>query len=227
MTRTLAASLTVVALAASPAAAQRHAPLETLQSSAEVLDEFRDLRLRIPPAMLAEAEAVAVVPRVIKGGFVIGGRRGHGLVVSRTADGGWSDPTFLKLTGASLGFQAGVESSDVVLVFRSRKSVNRLLDGRGQLTLGADAAVAAGPLGRDAGAGTDARLQAEIYSYSRSRGLFAGVALNGAVLMNDPEANRSFARDTRPEVARAVAELKTRLAEYAPARPATPDLPRK
>jgi lipid-binding SYLF domain-containing protein len=227
MHRVLVTSLAVVALAAAPVAAQRHAPLETLQSSAEVLDEFKELRLKLPPAVLAEAEAVAVIPRVIKGGFVIGGRRGHGLVVGRTADGRWSDPTFLKLTGASLGFQAGVESSDVVLVFRSKKSVDRLLDGRGKLTLGADAAVAAGPLGRDAGAGTDARLQAEIYSYSRSRGLFAGVALNGAVLMNDLDANRSFARDTRPEVARAVAELKTRLAEYTPARPAAPDLPRK
>jgi lipid-binding SYLF domain-containing protein len=227
MPRVLAASLAAVALAAAPAVAQRHPPLETLRSSAEVLDEFKDLRRKVPPALLAEAEAVAVIPRVIKGGFVIGGRRGHGLVVSRTADGTWGDPTFLKLTGASVGFQAGVESADVVLVFRSRKSVDRLLDGRGKLTLGADAAVAAGPLGRDAGAGTDGRLQAEIYSYSRSRGLFAGVALNGAVLMNDQDANQSFARDTRPEVARAVGELKTRLAGYAPARPAASDLPRK
>ncbi|HVK15333.1 MAG TPA: lipid-binding SYLF domain-containing protein [Fimbriiglobus sp.] len=228
MTRTLAAALAAVALAAGPAAAQLRTPLETLRSSAEVLDEFRDLYLkRIPPALLTEAEAVAVIPRVVKAGLLIGGRHGHGLVLHRTPGGGWSDPTFIRLTGASIGFQAGVESADVVLVFRSKKDVDRLLDGRRKLTLGADAAVAAGPLGREAGAGTDARLRAEIYSYSRSRGLFAGVSLAGAVLASDAEANQSVARDTRPEVTRAVADLKTRLAEYAPARPTPSDLPRK
>jgi lipid-binding SYLF domain-containing protein len=220
MSRTLAASLIAVALAAAPAAAQPPSPLQTLRSSAEVLDDFRDLYLKkIPPALLSDAEAVAVVPHVVKAGLLIGGRHGRGLVCSRTPDGKWSDPTFLRLTGASLGFQAGVESTDLVLVFRSRKDVDRLLEGKEKLTLGADAAVAAGPLGREAGAGTDVRLRAEIYSYSRSRGLFAGVALDGAVLVNDHDANRSFARDTRSEVARAVAELKTRLAEYPPARP--------
>jgi lipid-binding SYLF domain-containing protein len=228
MNRTLAASLAAVLLAAAPASAQVRTPLETLRESAEVLDDFREPdRKRIPSALLAEAEAVAVVPRVVKAGLLVGGRHGHGLVLHRTPGGGWSDPTFIRLTGASVGFQAGVQSADVVLVFRSKKDVDRLLDDRRKLTLGADAAVAAGPLGREAGAGTDARLRAEIYAYSRSRGLFAGVALDGAVLANDAEANRSLARDTRPEVARAVAGLKTRLAEFAPARPPASDLPRK
>jgi lipid-binding SYLF domain-containing protein len=235
MNRALAASLATVALAAAPApAAPPRTPLETLQASAEVLDDFRELYLkRIPPALLTEAKAVAVIPHVVKAGLVVGGRHGHGLVLLRTADGRWSDPTFIRLTGASIGFQAGVESADVVLVFRSKKDVDRLLDGKRKLALGADAAVAAGPLGREAAAGTDARLRAEIYSYSRSRGLFAGVSLAGAVLANDADANQSFARDTRPEVARALGELKTRLMAYTPAKPgdlpppAVPDSPRK
>jgi lipid-binding SYLF domain-containing protein len=228
MYRALVASVALVAFAAAPANAQRREPLDTLESSAEVLDEFRDLYLtRIPPALLTEAQAVAVIPRVIRAGLMIGGRHGHGVVFQRTPEGGWGEPTFIRLTGASFGFQAGVQSTDVVLVFRSKNAVDRLLDDRRQLNLGADAAVAAGPLGREAGAATDARLRAEVYSYARSRGLFAGVALKGAILANDSAANRSFVRDTRPETARAVAALKTRLAEYAPARPTASDLPRK
>lgn len=142
---------------------------------------------RVPDKLLGKAEAVAVIPDVVKAGFVVGGRHGRGLISVRSADGTWSNPSFIELTGGSVGFQAGVQSTDVVLVFRTRRGVDSVVNGK--FTLGADAAVAAGPVGRNANASTDAQLKAEIYSYSRSRGLFAGVALDGAVLSIDHDAN--------------------------------------
>jgi len=152
---------------------------------------------RIPQDLLRTAEAVAVIPDVVKAGFVIGGRHGRGLLSVRSPDGTWSNPAFIQLTGGSIGFQAGVQSSDVVLVFRSRRGVDNVVNGK--FTLGADAAVAAGPVGRTAAMATDAELKAEIFSYSRSRGLFAGVALDGAVLQMDRRANRqAYGRDVTP-----------------------------
>ena len=142
---------------------------------------------RIPADLLGSAEAIAVIPDVVKAGLVLGGRHGKGLLSVRAADGTWSNPTFVSLTGGSIGFQAGVQSTDVVLVFRTRRGVDSVVNGK--FTLGADASVAAGPVGRTAAASTDAQLRAEIYSYSRARGLFAGVALDGAVLQIDDEAN--------------------------------------
>jgi hypothetical protein len=120
--------------------------------------------------------------------------------------------TFIDLGGASIGFQAGVESADVVLVFKTRNSLDRILGGRGKLTLGADAAIAAGPVGRQAEAGTDARLRAEIVSYSRSRGLFAGVALDGAVLVYDRRTNAEYLGAQRPEVVQLTVNLLSTLA---------------
>lgn len=151
---------------------------------------------------------MAVVPRVVKAGFVVAGQGGHGLVLARAADDTWGDPVFVNLGGGGVGFQAGVEATDVVLVFHDRKSLDRLFDGRGKLTLGADAGVAAGPVGRRAQAATDAKLEAEIVSYSRSRGLFAGVALDGSVIRPDARSNALFKADTRPEVAKQVEGLK-------------------
>jgi lipid-binding SYLF domain-containing protein len=218
MTRFLV-PLSLAALAAPAAAAPPH-PVETLRSATDALDGLRALRLKgLPPALLADAQAVAVIPNVVKAGLVIGGRAGHGVVLPRNPDETWGEPTFVRLGGASLGFQAGVQSSDVVLVFRTKKGLDRLLDGKGKLTLGADAAVAAGPVGRQAEAGTDARLRAEILSYSRSRGLFAGVALEGAALTADDDANRFFRRDTRPEARKALDDLKAKLTELGPDRP--------
>jgi hypothetical protein len=112
----------------------------------------------IPPALLANARGVAIIPRVVKAGFVVAGRGGHGLVIARDQTGAWGDPVFMTLGGASVGFQAGVESTDVVLVFHDRKTLDRLLAGKGKVTLGAEAAVAARPVGRQAAAGTDAQL---------------------------------------------------------------------
>ncbi len=141
----------------------------------------------IPDKLLDEARAVVVIPDTIKAGLVIGGRRGHGLMSIKNPDGSWSSPAFIKLTGGSIGFQAGVQSSDVVLVFRNDRSLDNIVNGK--FTLGADAGVAAGPVGRNAAAATDGQLKAEIWSWSRARGLFAGVALDGAVLQIDDEAN--------------------------------------
>jgi lipid-binding SYLF domain-containing protein len=180
----------------------------------DVLDELAAIPLKgIPPALLADAQAVAIIPNVIKAGFVFGGRGGHGVILTRDRNGVWSEPTFVNLGGASVGFQAGVESTDVVLVFRTRKSVDRLMEGKHKITLGADVSIAAGPVGRQASAATDARLEAEIVSYSRSRGLFAGVALDGAAIYADAGINAMYRRDVRPETAKLADNLKIRLTE--------------
>ena len=143
----------------------------------------------IPDRLLDEAKAIVVVPDTIKAGFMLGGRRGLGLMSVKSPDGTWSNPVFVKLAGASFGLQAGVQSADVILVFRSERGVDSIVNGK--FTLGADAGIAAGPVGRNAAAATDGALKAEIWSWSRARGLFAGVALDGAVLSIDNGANRS------------------------------------
>jgi lipid-binding SYLF domain-containing protein len=143
---------------------------------------------RIPDQLLKEAYAIAVFPEVVKAGLVFGGRHGRGLVSVRAADGTWSNPSFIRITGGSVGWQAGVQAADIVLVFRSEKGVQNLVNGK--FTLGADASVAAGPVGRQAQAGTDEELSAEIFTYSRARGLFAGVAIDGSALSIDHGANR-------------------------------------
>jgi len=143
----------------------------------------------IPKDLLQNAHAIAVVPDVIKAGFVVGGRHGNGLISFKTRDGTWSNPSFVSLTGGSVGFQAGVSSTDVVLVFRTQRGVDSIVHGK--FTLGADDSAAAGPVGRSATASTDAQLKAEIYSYSRSRGLFAGAALDGSALTIDNDANQA------------------------------------
>jgi len=153
----------------------------------------------IPDKLLDEAHAIIVVPDSIKAGLVIGGRRGHGLLSVRRADGTWSNPSFVTLTGGSIGFQAGVQSADIVLVFRSERGLDSIVNGK--FTLGADAGVAAGPVGRNATAATDGQLKAEIWSWSRARGLFAGVALDGAVLAIDDAANEAvYGQDTTPRM---------------------------
>ena len=153
----------------------------------------------IPDKLFDEARAVIVVPDSMKVGFVIGGRRGRGLLSVKAPDGTWSNPAFVTLTGGSIGFQAGVQSSDIVLVFRSDRGLESIVNGK--FTLGADAGVAAGPVGRNAAAATDGEMKAEIWSWSRARGLFAGVALDGAVLAIDDAADEAvYGRDTTPRM---------------------------
>jgi lipid-binding SYLF domain-containing protein len=144
----------------------------------------------VPSRLLERAYGIAVVPDVTKVAFFFGGRRGNGVLVARDANGHFSDPLFVNLTGGSIGFQWGVQSTDVILVFTTKRSIDRIASG--QLTLGADASVAAGPVGRTASAGTNPTLTAEVYSYSRSRGLFIGVALDGSALTIDNNADARF-----------------------------------
>jgi lipid-binding SYLF domain-containing protein len=136
----------------------------------------------IPSDILDEAECVAVFPDVIKGGFIIGGRGGRGMVSCRTPRG-WSAPAYLSLGGGSFGLQIGAQSTDFVMLFMTKDGIYSLLSSK--FILGADASVAAGPVGRQAGAATDLKLDAQILSYSRSKGLFAGLGLKGVVIEPD------------------------------------------
>ncbi len=163
----------------------------------EVLEQIgRIPEKSIPRALLENAQGIAVIPKVIKLGLVIGGRYGKGVVLVRKPDGTWSGPAFVSLTGGSVGWQIGAQSTDVILVFKSRKGVQKIAAGK--LTIGAGASVAAGPVGRHTGAATDIGLGAEIYAYSRSRGLFAGISLDGASLKMQPADNIAYYR--RPDV---------------------------
>jgi lipid-binding SYLF domain-containing protein len=168
------------------------------RDAVSVLDKIMRIpEQSVPQSMLDNAYAIAVIPDVVKAGFVVGGRFGRGLVSVRTANGTWSNPSFLTITGGSFGFQAGLQSTDVVLVFSTARGVDSIVHGK--FTLGADASVAAGPVGRTAEASTDERLKAEIYSYSRARGLFAGIALDGAALQIDDRSNEAiYGRDATP-----------------------------
>jgi lipid-binding SYLF domain-containing protein len=166
-------------------------PLVRTTNAVRVLGEIMQAPDKaIPSDLLREAKAIAVIPDMIKAGFIFGGRRGEGLISVKTPDGTWSNPSFITMTGGSVGFQAGVSSTDVILVFRTQRGVDSIVNGK--FTLGADASAAAGPVGRTASAATDGQLKAEIYSYSRTRGLFAGVALDGSALRIDYDANAAI-----------------------------------
>ncbi len=142
----------------------------------------------IPTEILDKAECVAVFPSVIKAGFIVGGRGGRGVVSCRTAQG-WSAPAFLNLGGGSIGPQIGAQSTDFVMLFMNKEGVNSLLSSK--FTLGGDASVAAGPVGRQVGASTDIVLKSQILSYSRSRGVFAGLELKGVAITVDKDDMKS------------------------------------
>lgn len=166
-------------------------PIARAQTATRVLRDIMQAPDKsIPRDLLRDAYAIAVIPNVLKVGFVFGGRHGDGVISVKSPDGTWSNPVFISLTGGSVGFQAGVSSTDVVLVFRTRRGVDGIVNGK--FTIGADAHAAAGPVGRNLNASTDAAMQAEIYSYSRSRGLFAGVSLDGAALRIDDDADAAI-----------------------------------
>jgi lipid-binding SYLF domain-containing protein len=188
----IGASLVMCTLAGAPIQAQER-ELATLRYADDTVDGLAAVSLKgIPPALMQDAQGVAVIPRVIKAGFLIGGRFGRGVVMARQPNGDWSNPVFISLAGAGVGWQAGIQSTDVILVFKTRDSLNRILEGKDKVMLGADVGVAAGPVGRQVEASTDGQLKAEIYSYSRSRGLFAGVSLEGSGLLVDADANAAF-----------------------------------
>ena len=163
--------------------------VQTVVSARQSLDQFfANPGESLPAAMLQKAEGVAIFPNMIKGGFILGVNYGRGVLHVRNPDRTWSPPVMVTMGGGSLGFQVGVQSADILLVFATPRSLNGILQGQ-KVTLGADASVAAGPVGVQANAGTDARLGAEIYSYARSRGLFLGVSLGGADLSIDHNAD--------------------------------------
>jgi SH3 domain-containing YSC84-like protein 1 len=143
----------------------------------------------IPKEILAKAEGVAIFPSTIKAGFIVGGTRGRGILSARN-EGAWSSPAFLTLTGGSFGLQIGGQAADIILVIMNRRGLENLVSN--QFKVGADAAVAAGPVGREAQAATDIQMRAQILSYSRARGLFAGVTINGGTIRQDQDANQRF-----------------------------------
>jgi lipid-binding SYLF domain-containing protein len=184
ITTTLALLLTSIADAATREE-------KRVADSADVLDQLSRIPEKaIPPSLLSRAYAVAVIPNVVRAAFGLGARRGKGIIVVRQDNNSWSNPAFVTLTGGSVGWQIGAESTDVILVFKTRKGVDGIENGK--LTLGANASVAAGPVGRHTSFATDIEFKAEVYSYSRSRGLFAGIALEGAGVTMDRKANVSF-----------------------------------
>ena len=162
---------------------------ERAQNAASVMSEIMQIpEGGIPNDLMGRAEAIAVIPHVVKGAFGLGGEYGKGLVSHRMDNGKWSMPSFIKIGGGSFGLQLGVQATDLVLVFTSRDGFKGLLDGK--VKLGVDAAVAAGPVGRDASASTDVLLKSPVLAYSRSKGLFAGISLDGAVVSIDDSANK-------------------------------------
>ena len=162
-----------------------------MQNAAEVLHAIQNAPDRaIPDKILQSAKCVAIIPGEKKVAFFVGGNWGKGLVSCRESNGEWSAPLFLSMGGGSFGFQWGATSTDVILVFRNRSGLEKQLSDKFQLGAGAEAA--AGPVGRDAAADTDIAMRAEVLAYSRSRGVFAGIDLKGAVLQPDESGNKAF-----------------------------------
>src|SRR5246127_2414057 len=163
---------------------------DRVQAASDVLNEIQSAPDKgIPQEILGSAECVAVVPSMLKGGFIVGAKYGRGLASCRT-DKGWSAPAFFVVTGGSFGFQIGGQAVDLVMLIMNKEGMKHLLSS--QFALGADASVAAGPVGRHTEGNTDWKMRAEVLTYSRARGLFAGVSLNGAVVKQDKDSTREF-----------------------------------
>ncbi|MCB1737650.1 MAG: lipid-binding SYLF domain-containing protein [Gammaproteobacteria bacterium] len=190
--RGLIASLwfAVSALLAGPAIAE-DTPAQRLVAAVSALNEIQaDLDAAAPFSHLQRARAVAVLPDVVKVGLVLGGQVGAGVISVRGPDDRWSPPAFINLLSGSVGWQAGVESSDVILVFRTEEGMRKLIDGK--LNLGGDVGITVGRSGKQIDTSTEIRYRAEVESYSRVRGLYAGLSFEGADLSPDVEANASL-----------------------------------
>jgi lipid-binding SYLF domain-containing protein len=173
-------------VASSASAELNSADTRRLSESAAVIGELRDADNGIPEAVWNKAECVVVIPSMKKAAFIVGGEAGSGVMSCRRSNG-WSAPVFMHLAKGSFGLQIGAERVDLVLLVMNRSGVDKMLQDK--VSLGADAAIAAGPVGRSANAATDAQLRAEVLSYSRSQGLFAGIDLSGGVLAPDAKSN--------------------------------------
>ena len=178
-------------LPAAPARAQGKEWETIIRSGTILSDVVKTHKKDMTPALLKNAYAVAIVPRIIKAGFIIGGRFGQGVVLVKTP-AGWSNPVFISLGGGSFGFQAGVQSTDLVMVFKTKQSVDSFLQGEGKLSIAADGSLAFGSLGRYAEAGEGIALKSSYVAFSKNRGLFAGASLAGTGLAIDGDANASF-----------------------------------
>ena len=191
MKRYFAFALIAIVAIVNPLVAQK-APDDEIKRISEatmVLDEIMGAADKsVPRSIMEKAEGIAVFPSMLKGGLVVGASHGRGIISVRDKkNGGWSSPAFLTITGGSFGAQIGAQAIDLVLVVNGQRGLEQLV--KNQFKIGADASVAAGPVGRDASASTDLQMRAQILSYSRSRGLFAGVTLNGSTVRQDRDAN--------------------------------------
>jgi lipid-binding SYLF domain-containing protein len=186
----------LVSLAAHNAGAQYFVPTQnpseaTVINATNVFAQAMAMQdNQIPPPVLASASGIAIFPGMLRGAFVVGLQHGRGVLLTRDAQGQWQAPRFIEMAGGSFGYQIGVQATDLVLVFRTPQSVNNVL--RGTLKVGVDASAAAGPVGRQAAVGTDLSLSAEILSYSRSRGAFIGVSIDGSSISHDPSAEAIY-----------------------------------
>ena len=213
-----------------PVMAPQNVEVAIVDSSVQVLNEIMAAPVGgIPRALLHDAQAIIIAPGLLKGGFIIGVRHGRGVLVMHDDNGGWRAPSFITITGGSIGWQAGIQSTDIVMVFKTKQSVQKLINGK--FTIGGDVSAAAGPVGREASAATDMQLRAEIYSYSRSRGLFAGAALDGTVVSLDNAATAAYYRGTgilwpdappghAPMLPQSAANLLATIAAYSNLQPA-------
>jgi len=228
MKRTVLLLVCIVSLCSMLASAQgdRNKQLERVQSAAEVLDEIMSAPdSGVPAEIMESAKCVAVVPSMLKGGFVVGGSYGKGIASCRT-EKGWSAPAFFRVVGGSFGFQIGGQAVDLVMLIMNERGMKNLLSSK--FKLGADASVAAGPVGRLAEGSTDWKLRAQVLTYSRARGAFAGVTLNGAVIHQDRDDTYAFYGKVIPyrtiltggvEVPDDAHSYVNALARYSPVRP--------
>ena len=191
MIRLLGSSLLVICMCAffTPVKSQEKQE-DKIDAATQVLVDFSKMKESIPSELLEVTQGIIIVPKLINAGFVLSGKRGKGLAMVKLEDGTWSNPVFVTLTGGGVGLQAGLQSIDLVLIFKSRETLENI--GKGSFTLGGDISVAAGPVGRSSTASTDYKLEAEAYSYSRSKGLFAGISLNGLAIDVDEKGNEAF-----------------------------------
>jgi lipid-binding SYLF domain-containing protein len=190
MLKRMLSPLLVLAMIGLPLPAQDKKETERLDNCGTVLKEILDIPDNIPQDLLDKAECVVVYPSVLKAAFVIGGSYGRGAMTCRTGEqytGPWSAPTMMALEGGSIGFQIGGQATDFVLLVMNARGAHSILSSK--VKLGADASVAAGPKGRDAAAETDVTMRSEVLSYSRARGLFAGISLEGSTVRPDNDAN--------------------------------------
>jgi lipid-binding SYLF domain-containing protein len=220
------AALTLVAVTVAPAGAQKK-ELARVSDAATVFTEIMDAPDGgVPRSVLEKAEGIAIFPGVVRAGFIIGGQFGRGVICVRNAETGvWSAPAFIKIAGGSFGAQIGGQATDLILIIQSKLGVQRLLSNK--FKIGGEASVAAGPVGRAAEASTDIQLRAMILSYSRSRGLFAGIAINGSTLGEDRDADKRVygkemgSRDvagepsTRTDLPESITKLRSTLKHYA------------